>query len=78
MIEASRTLALPSLSATLVRRRKPLLLAPPARAIAARSIAMSVELGSEAAPRWTTWREDLRFFAGCYAAGLVFFFIMLS
>jgi hypothetical protein len=73
MIEASRTLALPSLSATLVRRRKPLLLAPPAR-----SIAISAELVSEAAPRWTTWREDLRFFTGCYAAGLVFFFIMLS
>ena len=83
MIEASRTLAFPALSATLVRRRKPLLLAPPAHAIAAHSIAahsiaMSVELVSEAAPRWTTWREDLRFFTGCYAAGLVFFFIMLS
>ncbi|HEY0316081.1 MAG TPA: hypothetical protein VGC28_07435 [Sphingomonas sp.] len=73
MIEASRTLALPSLSATLVRRRKPLLLAPPPH-----RAAMPAEMTDEAAPRWTTWREDLRFFAGCYAAGLVFFIIMLS
>jgi hypothetical protein len=74
MIEASRTLALPSLSATLVRRRKPLLLAPPAQ-----YVAMPVEATIEdAGPRWSSWRQDVRFFLGCYAAGLVFFFIMLS
>jgi hypothetical protein len=73
MFQASRTLIAPSLSAGLIRRRKPLLLAPPAY-----HVAMPVEAVEEAAPRWPSWREDLRFFAGCYAAGLVFFFIMLS
>lgn len=73
MIEASNTLTLPSLSAALVRRRKPLLLAPPAY-----RITMPVEALDEVEPRWSSWREDLRWFAGCYAAGLIFFFIMLS
>ena len=73
MIEASNTLTLPSLSAALVRRRKPLLVAPPAY-----RVTMPVETVDEAEPRWSSWREDLRFFAGCYAAGLIFFFIMLS
>jgi hypothetical protein len=74
MIQASRTLsAAPSLSATLVRRRhRPLMLAPPA-----------AYLPSDIAPtkrnsRWSGWRDDLRFFVGCYAAGLAFFLIMLS
>jgi hypothetical protein len=73
MFQASRTLTAPSLSAALIRRRKPLLLAPPACAVA-----MPVDAVEESAPRWATWREDLRFFAGCYAAGLSFFLIMLS
>ena len=73
MFQASRTLTEPSLSAALIRRRKPLLLAPPAY-----HVAMPVETVEEIAPRWSSWREDLRFFAGCYAAGLIFFFIMLS
>ena len=73
MFEASRTLIAPSLSAALIRRRKPLLLAPPAY-----HVTMPVEAIEEAEPRWSGWREDLRWFAGCYAAGLIFFFIMLS
>jgi hypothetical protein len=73
MFQASRTLTAPSLSAALIRRRKPLLLAPPAY-----HGALPVDVIEDATPNWTTWREDLRFFAGCYAAGLVFFFIMLS
>jgi len=73
MFEASRTLIAPSLSAGLIRRRKPLLLAPPAY-----HVTLPVEVAEDAGPRWRTWREDLRFFAGCYVAGLVFFFIMLS
>jgi len=73
MFQASRTLSEPSLSAALIRRRKPLLLAPPAY-----RVTMPVEMVEDSEPRWPTWREDLRFFAGCYAAGLVFFLIMLS
>lgn len=73
MFQASRTLTEPTLSAALIRRRKPLLLAPPAY-----RITMPISLVEESAPRWPTWREDARFFAGCYAAGLIFFFIMLS
>lgn len=73
MFQASRTLPEPSLSAALIRRRKPLLLAPPAC-----RVAMPIEVAEETAPRWPGWREDLRFFAGCYAAGLIFFFVMLS
>ncbi|MBA2936145.1 hypothetical protein HZF05_18845 [Sphingomonas sp. CGMCC 1.13654] len=73
MFQASPTLTEPSLSAALIRRRKPLLLAPPAC-----QVTMPVEVVEQAEPRWPTWREDLRFFAGCYAAGLIFFIIMLS
>jgi hypothetical protein len=78
MIQAStiatpRTLsAAPRLSATLVRRRRPLMLTPPAAYL---PVAASIEAPQ---PRWSSWREDLRFFAGCYAAGLAFFLIMLS
>ncbi|WP_454884666.1 hypothetical protein [Sphingomonas oryzagri] len=73
MFEATRTLDPPSLSAALIRRRKPLLLAPSACAVE-----MSVEPTEEAEGRWPGWKQDLRFFLGCYAAGLAFFFIMLS
>jgi hypothetical protein len=74
MFQASRTLTAPALSAALIRRRKPLLLAPPA----GYTVTMPIDAAEEAGPVWPRWREDLRFFAGCYAAGLVFFFIMLS
>ena len=73
MFEATRTLDPPSLSAALIRRRKPLLLAPPAY-----TVELPVERAEEAEGRWPGWKQDLRFFLGCYAAGLVFFFIMLS
>jgi hypothetical protein len=32
----------------------------------------------EAVGRWPNWQQDVRFFLGCYAAGLAFFLIMLS
>ncbi|MDH7641010.1 hypothetical protein [Sphingomonas oryzagri] len=73
MFEATRTLSAQSLSAALIRRRKPLMLAPPAYAVE-----MPIELVEETEARWPGWKQDLRFFLGCYAAGLVFFFIMLS
>jgi hypothetical protein len=73
MIQASPTLSLPSLSASLVRRRRPLMLAPPVVAIP-----LPTEDLSQGKGRWPGWREDLRFFASCYAAGLAFFLIMLS
>jgi hypothetical protein len=64
---ATRTLPQPTLSAAIIRRRRPLLLPPP----------------SAYAPRIATtpasdWSADLRFFATCYAAGVLFFLIMLS
>jgi hypothetical protein len=79
MIEASRTLSArppsqPTLSSALVRRRKPLMLAPPST-----YLRMPVQVAErEESASWPTWREDLRFFLGCYAAGVVFFLIMLS
>jgi hypothetical protein len=73
MIEASRTLALPSLTPALVRRHRPLMLAPPANAIT-----LPADTAGEPKPAWSDWKQDVRFFLGCYAAGLVFFFIMLS
>ena len=51
------------------RRPRPLLLAPPS-AHGAAALASVIEPAS--------WPSDLRFFVGCYVAGLVFFLIMLS
>lgn len=79
MIQASRTLSArplsqPSLSSGLVRRRKPLMLAPPSA-----YLRMPVQVAEpEVVSSWPTWREDMRFFLGCYVAGVVFFLIMLS
>jgi hypothetical protein len=74
MINASRTLSPASLGPAIIRRRppRPLLLAPPSvyRALPP-AVAANV-------PTWADWRDDLRFFLGCYAAGLAFFLIMLS
>ncbi|WBO23445.1 hypothetical protein [Sphingomonas abietis] len=70
-----RTLSAPSLSATLVRRRRPLRLAPPA---AYATMPALPAIPVDDAPRWTNWREDVRFFLACYAAGFAFFLIMLS
>jgi hypothetical protein len=75
MINASRTLSPASLGPAIIRRRppRPLLLAPPsAFAKPLPAIAPADE------PAWSDWRDDLRFFLGCYAAGLAFFLIMLS
>jgi hypothetical protein len=95
MIEAYRTLSAPSLSASLtgqtvtgpslsarlVRRRRSLMLAPPAvyatPSVYAVMPALPVDAADDA-PRWIDWRADMRFFVGCYAAGLIFFLIMLS
>lgn len=71
MIEASRTLSASSLDATLVRRRRPLRLAP-------QTSVLPIVLAGDRAPLWSGWRDDLRFFAACYAGGLAFFLIMLS
>jgi hypothetical protein len=79
MIQASRTLSArplhqPTLSPALVRRRKPLMLAPPSA-----YLRMPVQIAEpEETASWPTWREDMRFFFGCYVAGVVFFLIMLS
>ncbi len=74
MIQAAPTISAPSLSAALVRRRKPLMLAPPT--VYAMMPIEPIEAANDAG--WPTWREDLRFFAACYVAGVVFFLIMLS
>ncbi|MDB5736889.1 MAG: hypothetical protein JWO65_557 [Sphingomonas bacterium] len=58
-----------SLSSALVRRRRPLRLAAPVRA----NLPVLYE-----APVVSGWGEDLRFFLTCYAAGFVFFLVMLS
>ncbi len=72
MIQASRTLSPASLSPALIRRpvprRRQLLLAPPSAYAAGLPVLTPV----------AGWRDDLRFFFGCYAAGLAFFLIMLS
>lgn len=75
MINASRTLSPASLSPTIIRRRprRPLLLLAPPSAYRAMPPVVQAE-----ATAWADWRDDLRFFLGCYAAGLAFFLIMLS
>jgi len=78
MNEAASALSLTrspaSLGPAIIRRRRPrpLLLAPPSAYLQALP-AVQVE-----APLWADWRGDLRFFLGCYVAGLAFFLIMLS
>ncbi len=75
MITASRTLSPASLHPAIIRRRnrqRPLLLAPPS------AYATTPPIVQESEPAWADWRSDLRFFLGCYAAGLAFFLIMLS
>jgi hypothetical protein len=73
MITASRTLSPASLDPAIIRRRvsrpRTLLLAPPSAFLANPPAAPAAE---------PDWRDDLRFFLGCYVAGLVFFLIMLS
>lgn len=73
MITASRILSPAPLSPAIIRRRtphaRPLLLAPPSAYLATLPAA---------AVDTSDWRDDLRFFVGCYAAGLAFFLIMLS
>jgi hypothetical protein len=73
MITASHTLSPASLSPAIIRRRalrqRPLLLAPPSAYVASPPV-------PQVEP--SDWRDDLRFFVGCYIAGLAFFLIMLS
>jgi len=74
MITASRTLSPASLRPAIIRRRppRPLLLAPPSAYIATPPLVPANDA------TWADWRGDLRFFLGCYAAGVAFFLIMLS
>ncbi len=65
-----RAASQPSLSAALIRRRRPSQLAPPAASAPHTVVAAP-------APA-TGWPDDLRFFLTCYGAGLLFFLIMLS
>jgi hypothetical protein len=61
------------LAATMIRRRRRALVLdslPP--------LELVDEIPELAEGRWPTWRQDVRFFLGCYAAGLAFFLIMLS
>ncbi len=67
---STRTAPQPSLSAALIRRRRPLLLPPPSAYASPRIAAAPASAAG--------WSDDLRFFATCYAAGVVFFLIMLS
>ena len=65
---STRTSPQPTLSAALIRRRpRPALLPPP-----------SAFLPIDAVDADSGWSDDLRFFLTCYAAGVVFFLIMLS
>jgi hypothetical protein len=54
------------------RRSRPLLLAPPPVYAAPSLVGPTIESVASG------WQDDLRFFLGCYVAGLVFFLIMLS
>lgn len=73
MIQPHRFAPALSLHPVMVRRRRPLMIAPPAgraRAVVADPFADS--------PGDTGWTDNLRFFCAAYAAGLLFFLIMLS
>jgi hypothetical protein len=70
MIQASRTLSAAPLRPAFAHRHRPRYLVPPE---AAPSVPAIIDES-----RWGLAREDLIFFAACYAAGLAFFFIMLS
>jgi hypothetical protein len=73
-----------SLTAFLVRRKRPLMVAPPAAVPGPFEIDYELEFAeaapaAEAAlPAPSRWGEDVRFFVTCYAVGLVFFLVMLS
>lgn len=71
MIQASRTLSAAPLRPAFAHRHRARYLVPPVAVAPAPAIAE--------ARHWLglAW-EDLIFFAACYAAGLAFFFIMLS
>lgn len=70
MIEASRTLSATPLRPAFAYRPRARFLVPPEAFPSAPAIAET--------SRWGLAREDMAFFAACYAAGLVFFLIMLS
>jgi hypothetical protein len=61
-----------ALDPILVRRRRALRIAPPTMAIANLPVVVPAPTSQ------SDWRDDLRFFLGCYVAGLVFFLILLS
>ena len=68
---STRAVSKPALTASLIRRRpRRLLPAPPSAHARPRPVAPPITAGG--------WADDLRFFATCYAAGLVFFLVMLS
>jgi hypothetical protein len=70
MIQASRTLSAAPLRPAFAHRHRARYLVP----LEAVPFVPALAEGS----RWGLVREDLIFFAACYAAGLAFFFIMLS
>lgn len=72
MIQASLDRpATAALDPFMVQRRRALLIAPPAGHVALEAVAV------EPAPTGG-WRDDLRFFLGCYVAAFVFFLIISS
>ncbi|WP_019831939.1 hypothetical protein [Sphingomonas sp. PR090111-T3T-6A] len=70
MIQASRTLSATPLRPAFAHRPRARYFVPPEVVPSIPAIAKGV--------RWTLAREDMVFFAACYAAGLAFFLIMLS
>jgi hypothetical protein len=73
MIQPHRFAPALSLNPVMVRRRRPLMIAPPA----GRGLAVAADPFAES-PADTDWMNNLRFFCAAYAAGLLFFLIMLS
>jgi hypothetical protein len=77
MIQSQRSLTALPLHPLMIQRRRPLRVAPPARAVAMLAmpaLAAIDEIGGDA----RDWKDELSFFLACYAAGLLFFLVMLS
>lgn len=73
-IASQRTAAALSLQPMMVRRRRALRVAPPAGHVPVWPIDVIVEIEGET----RNWKDDLSFFLACYAAGMLFFLVMLS
>jgi hypothetical protein len=71
---SQRIASVRALQPMMVQRRRALRVAPPA----GRMIALPADGFVEVEETGRNWQDDLRFFLACYAAGMLFFLVMLS